>query len=166
MTTEERSRKIESYGNAYTLLMEALKEFPTEMWQFKPSPERWSIHEILVHIADSEANSYIRGRRGIAEPGSQILGYDQDGWAIALDYHQQSIEEYLELFKWLRRTSYTLIKNQPESIWANTYVHSENGPTTLEAWLDVYERHIPGHINQMRGNYEAWKNKEVAVSSK
>ena len=157
MTTQERTRLIESYGQAYHLLTEAIKQLPPEMWHFKPAPNRWSVHEIVVHIADSEANSYIRARRGIAEPGSPILGYDQDGWSAALQYAEQSLDEYLELFRWLRHTTYQLIRNLPEASWSNTYVHSENGPTTLEEWLIIYERHIPGHIHQMQQNYDAWQ---------
>ena len=39
MIVEERLQKIESYGNAYAQLVEALEQFPQEMWQFKPFPE-------------------------------------------------------------------------------------------------------------------------------
>ena len=47
MTKQERNTFIESYGNAYNILVEALKEFPKEMWQWKPAPEKWSIHEVI-----------------------------------------------------------------------------------------------------------------------
>ena len=72
MTFEERQRKIESYGSAHRVLVEGLKRFPHEMWQFRPAPDRWTIHEIIIHITDSEANSYIRCRCLIAEPGSIV----------------------------------------------------------------------------------------------
>jgi hypothetical protein len=138
------------------MLAEALTQFPHETWQFKPSPTDWSIHEIAVHIADSEANSFVRCRRLIAEPGSTVMGYDQDVWAVKLDYHGQSVEDALELFKWLRLTSYKLIKTLPADTWANTVEHSENGTITMDDWLVTYERHIPDHIEQMKGNYQAW----------
>ena len=63
----------------------------------------------------------------------------------------------LALFKWLRHTSYTLIKTLPEHVWAHTSLHPENGETSLDDWLDTYERHVPEHIGYMRENYEAWK---------
>jgi hypothetical protein len=156
MTHNERWQKIEAYGNAYNQLAEALKQFPTEMWQFRPTPERWTIHEIIVHITDSEANSYVRCRRFIAEPGKELLGYDEEGWAKRLHYHEQSPEEALELFKWLRLKSYHLIKALPETVWANTAYHSENGLMSMDDWLDVYERHIPEHIVQMQAVYQDW----------
>ena len=156
MTNQERSQKIESYGQAYERLVEGLKQFPQEMWHFKPAPGDWSIHEIVVHITDSEANSYIRCRRFIAEPGQTVMAYDEQGWAIALNYHQQSTDDALELFKWLRRNSYNLIKNLPEPVWSQTIEHPENGTMTLDDWLITYEDHIPAHINQMRQVYVEW----------
>ena len=153
---EERHQKIESYGHAYDLLVEGLKQFPQEMWQFKPAPNLWSIHEIVAHIADSEANSYIRCRRLVAEPGQAVMAYDENGWGAALNYHQQSIEEALELFKWLRHNTYRLIRSLPDSIWSNTVYHPENGVMTMDDWLGVYERHIPDHLAQMENNYAIW----------
>ncbi len=157
MNTKERQQKIESYGKAYDRLVAAIKDFPEEMWQFRPAAERWTIHEIIVHIADSEANSYLRCRRFLAEPGSTVLGYDEEKWARALNYHAQNTQDALELFKWLRYKSYTLIQNQPEAVWSNTILHNENGVMTMDDWLDVYERHIPDHIAQMQANFIDWQ---------
>jgi hypothetical protein len=158
MTTSERNELIESYGSAYTILIEALKEFPKEMWQWKPAPNKWSVHEIIVHIADSEANSYVRCRRFIAEPGSGVYGYDENKWTDKLNYHSQNTGEALELFKWLRKMSYDLIKTVDENTWQTaTIVHSENGLMHFEEWLKIYEEHIPVHIRQMKRNLDAWK---------
>jgi hypothetical protein len=128
------------------------------MWQWKPSADKWSIHEVVVHVADSEANSFVRCRRFIAEPGSGVYGYDENKWASRLDYHSQSVEDSLELFRILRKTSYELIRNIDDVTWTTATVqHSENGLMTFENWLQVYEEHIPVHIRQMRRNFEAWK---------
>ncbi|MFZ0547967.1 MAG: DinB family protein [Candidatus Promineifilaceae bacterium] len=156
MNIEERKRKIESYGAAHEILMDAIGRFPKEMWHFRPSPDQWTIHEIIVHITDSEANSYVRCRRFIAERGESVMAYDEMQWARALDYQTQSAEDAAELFKWLRRTSYDLIKNQPESVWAHTIYHPENGIMTMDDWLETYERHVSDHIEQMRDVYRQW----------
>jgi hypothetical protein len=157
MENQERQQKISQYGHAHATLTAAIQQFPREMWQFKPSPADFSIHEIIVHIADSEANSYARCRRAIAEPGSTVMAYDEMRWAAALDYHRQDPDEALELFKWLRRLSYHLIRDLPAEAWSRTIHHPENGLMTLDDWLDVYARHIPEHIAQMQGVYAAWK---------
>ena len=44
-------------------------------------PGEWSPRQVIHHVADSEAQSYARLRRLIAEPaGSAIQGYDESGW--------------------------------------------------------------------------------------
>ena len=95
MTPEQRRQKIESYGGAYDLLSAALEKFPRQMWQYKPGPGRWSIHQILLHIVDSEANSYVRCRCFLAEPGKTIMAYDENRWAEKLHYHDQRTQEAL-----------------------------------------------------------------------
>ena len=156
MIAGTRASKIASYGAAYEILIAGLQKFPTEMWDFRDEHGCWSIHEHLVHITDSEANSYIRCRRLIAEPGESLMAYDENGWASALDYPVRSVEGALELFRILRQQTYELIRTLPESAWANTCYHPENGDMTLDDWLDVYDVHIPEHLQYMQENYNAW----------
>lgn len=164
MTTTERNELIISYGRAYEILTEAIQKYPREMWQWKPTPDKWSIHEIIIHITDSEANSYIRCRRFIAEPGSGVYGYDENKWAKTIDYHHQSIEDSLELFRMLRLTTFKLIKTVPEHIWQTaTVLHSESGEMTFEKWLQTYEEHIPIHIRQMERTFNLWKVDNIGV---
>ena len=152
-----RKEKIESYSKAFDKLTDALKKFPQEMWFYKPAPGKWSIHEIIIHIADSEAHSYCRARKFIVEPGSAIMAYAQDEWAKKLDYHSQSTSEALELFRILRRNTYNIIKDLPDEVWANTIDHPENGRMTMDDWLNIYEEHIPVHINQMERTFVEWQ---------
>ena len=154
---DERKAKIESYGNDYEKLAAALESLPREMWEFRDEHGCWSVHEHIIHIADSEVNSYIRCRRLISEPGKPLMAYDENQWAESLRYHEQSVEDTLQLFKWLRLKSYTLIKSLPDSVWSHTCYHPENGDMTLDDWLDVYAVHVDEHIQYMRENYEAWR---------
>ncbi len=158
MKVEERKHKIESYSKAHQKLVDALEQFPREMWQFRPGEDRWTIHEIIVHITDSEVNSYVRCRRFLAEPGGTILGYDEQKWATELGYQNQSPYDALELFKWLRQNTYMLIRDLPASVWSHTALHTEDGEITMDSWLDTYERHIPEHIQQMEAICEDWVN--------
>ena len=156
MDPEIRRHKLESYGDAASELDAPLKRFPREMWQFRDEHGCWSIHEHIVHIADSEANSYIRCRRLIAEPGLDLMAYDENRWAALLDYHSIDTEGAVELFRALRRQTFEIIKNLPESAWSNTCYHPENGDMTLDDWLDVYERHVAEHLEYMQQNYDEW----------
>jgi hypothetical protein len=164
MTPDERKQKIISYGAAGRQLDEALEKFPNEMWQYKPGPERWSIHEIILHLADSETNSYIRCRWGIAEPGKSIMAYDEDGWAIALQYQKQSAQDALKLFKLLRQMSYNLIRILPASAWSQTINHPEGRILALDDWLNIYVNHVAEHIRQMQATYDTWVEEQEGQS--
>jgi uncharacterized damage-inducible protein DinB len=153
----ERQQKIESYGLAYERIVKTLDALPKEMWLYKPAPSEWSVHEIIIHMADAKANGYVRFRRFIAEPGSKVMAYDQDRWAKYLDYKNQNIEESLQLFKYLRSMTYALLKELPQDLWTNTVQHSENGIMTLEDWLEAYDNHVTVHIAQMKNNLKLWK---------
>ena len=67
MNQHERNEKIELYGCGYDLLIDALKDIPREMWKFHPAPGEWSVHEVLVHLADSESNAALRARKLIVD---------------------------------------------------------------------------------------------------
>nr|AOR51103.1 putative metal-dependent hydrolase YfiT [uncultured bacterium pAW1] len=153
----DHKAKLETFRTAPEDFARALQSLPREMWQFKPSPERWSVHEIAVHIADSEANSYIRFRKLIAEPGAPLLPYDQDRWANTFQYHERSVEDYQALFGLLRKLSHDLLAAQPESVFANSTTHLEYGTMTLQWYFEYVIAHTPKHIGQMQRNYEAWK---------
>jgi hypothetical protein len=161
MQREERNEKIELYGKGYDLLIETLRDIPREMWTFKPEPKEWSVHEVLVHLADSESNAALRARKLIVEPGGTLMGYDQDQWAIELDYHDQSYEDALEIVRLVRKTTYDLLKRQPDDVFEHSVRHPEyDEPYSFEQWLNIYSAHIPGHIEQIRNNYEIWRDQQ------
>lgn len=156
-----RQEKIALYTQAADLLTSALERFPREMWQYRSEVDDWTIHEIVVHITDSEANSYVRCRRFIAEPGQPLLAYDENQWAKALDYHALDVDTAVSLFTWLRQSSYELIQTVPDDVWQNEAYHPESGQMSLDDWLDTYSRHVPEHIAQMERIYQAWQQAQV-----
>jgi len=161
MNTAERNEKIELYGNGFDMLVHVLKDIPREMWQFKPAQTEWSIHEVIIHLADSESNAALRARKLIVEPGGTLMGYDQEQWANTLDYHDQDLEDALDIVRLVRKTTYKLLKKQPDEIFDRIVIHPEyNEPYTFDNWLDIYSAHIPGHIEQIMNNYKIWRDQQ------
>ena len=158
MKPEERKEKIERYGQGYAMLKAALKKIPRKAWKFKPAPTEWSIHEVIVHMADSETNAALRARLLAVEPGKPVMAYDQDKWANSLNYHEQDVDDALKMIKFARKTTYDLLGLLPDSAFENTVVHPEfDKPYTFEMWLSIYSEHIPGHIEQIKNNYKLCK---------
>jgi hypothetical protein len=159
MDPQERNEKIELYGKGFDMLVEILKDIPREMWQFKPGSTEWSIHEVIIHLADSETNAALRARKLIVEPGGTLMGYDQAAWATALNYHDQDLQDALDVVRLARKTTYQLLKKQPEDVFDHIVVHPEyTEPYTFENWLDIYSAHIPVHVEQIMNNYKLWRD--------
>ena len=160
MDEQERNEKIELYGRGFTLLKAALVEVPQEAMKFKPEPTEWSVYEIIIHIADSESNAALRARKLIVEPGGTLMGYDQAQWAETLNYHERNFEDALEVTRLARKTTYELLKRQPDKIFTHFVIHPEyEDPYTFDKWIDIYSAHIPGHIEQIQNNIKLWKSK-------
>jgi len=164
MDRAERNEKIEQYRQGYGLLGAALTEVPKEAWDFKPAPTEWSVHEIIVHMADSESMAALRARKLIVEPGSTLMGYEEAKWADALQYRKQNIDEALQIIKLVRSTTYNLLKSLPDEVFTHSVTHPEyTEPYTFEKWLTIYSNHIPDHIEQIKKNLQLWKKQNEKI---
>ena len=158
MNIKERNEKIEQYGRGFNLLMAALAEVPKEAWDLRPEPNEWSVHEIVVHMADSESMSALQVRKLIVEPGSTLMGYEEAKWANALSYKKQNVDDALQIIKLARQTTYHLLKTLPDEVFTHSVTHPEfSEPYTFERWLNIYARHIPDHIEQIKKTVEMVK---------
>ena len=162
MHAKERNEKLELYGRGYDLLKAALAQVPAEAMLFKPEPKEWSVHEVIIHIADSETNAALRARKLIVEPGGTLMGYDQDKWAVELNYHEHDLEDALEATRIARKTTYRLLKTVSEEIFNTHWIkHPEmEGQYTFDNWIDIYSRHLPGLIEQIQNNVALWKKQK------
>lgn len=112
----------------------------------------WTARQIIHHVADSEAQSYARLRRLIAEPGTQIQGYDEGGWGEneILGYKVLPVGPSLEVFRAVRASSLELIKRLTPGHLENAGIHTESGEYTIKHWLETYTRHPSEHADQIR----------------
>ncbi len=158
MDKAKRQSLIETYAGAFSKFEEGLEQIPQEAWTYKPEPKEWSVHEIIVHLADSETNSFLRARRLIADPGDSLMAYDQDHWAKAMDYHSQDWKLALEVTRLVRESTHALIKDLPDAIWQHSIKHPEReAPFHFERWLEIYAGHPIVHRDQILANLESWK---------
>ena len=144
MTRSEREKLIEQYAAGPARLKAALATVPPAAMQWRPKPGEWSAHEIVVHCADSETNSFVRIRFLAAEKEPVLQGYDQEHWAKTFDYHTLPMET-------------ALVRRLPESAWSNVGRHTESGRYTPEDWLKIYADHLEGHARQIEDNVAAWR---------
>jgi hypothetical protein len=124
---------------------------------FKPGPEKWSLRQIVAHLADSEIVAADRFRRIIAEDKPTLIGFDQDAWARNLDYARRKTSESIETFRRLRGENYELIKDLPAEAFERIGNHNERGPMTLRKHLETMAAHAESHARQIRDAREEYK---------
>ena len=114
--------------------------------------EGWTPRQVIHHVADSEAQSYARLRRLIAEPGTTIQGYDEGVWAQnpTLGYSDTDITAAIEVFTAVRRSSHLLILRLTEKQLDNAGTHSESGKYSIKNWLETYTNHPLDHAAQIQ----------------
>jgi uncharacterized damage-inducible protein DinB len=74
------------------MLRKAIGGLTEEELRFKPAPEKWSIHQILIHIADSELVSTQRIKKVLAEEEPILFSVDQNAWVDGLGYDQLDLK--------------------------------------------------------------------------
>ena len=157
MSASDRSRRIDQYAQGPERLRQALNRVPDGIVKWRPAPGKWSVHEIVCHAADSEANAYARLRYLLAEKDPVIVGYDQDGWARVFEYHALPLEPSLAVLDAVRSSTATLLQRLTGEAWSKKGRHTEKGEYGVEDWLRVYADHLEGHARQIDRNVEAWQ---------
>lgn len=140
---------IAEYEKGYEKLQQAIDSLTEVELHFKPGPDKWSIHEIIVHLADAEMIGVHRMKRVLAETTPMLTLYDQDGWARSLSYSELDAGQYLQLFRLLRESMLPVLKRAEEADWQRIGIHEEAGPLTLSQLLQRYVNHVRDHLAQM-----------------
>ncbi|HZQ96526.1 MAG TPA: DinB family protein [Candidatus Sulfotelmatobacter sp.] len=121
---------------------------PKEL-KWRPEPAKWSIAEIIAHLADTEIVASWRMRSVIGENGITIQPYDQDAWASAFEYRDRDVRRSLEVFRVLRENNLAMLKEIPREIWDNYGMHLERGKETIAHLTRMFAGHDTNHVLQI-----------------
>jgi len=126
-----------------------LKDVPTSKLVKRPSSGKWSIAEIVAHIADTELVGGFRIRFILGNPGTPIQGFDQDKWVTALHYDKRDVSKSFEQYRALREANLALLNTLTPEQWKQYGLHSERGEETVETIVRMFAGHDINHIQQV-----------------
>ena len=115
----------------------------------RPAPEKWSVSEILAHLADGEIVGGFRMRLILGSPGIPILAYDQDKWVISGHYDKRDPQKSVEQFRVLREGNLALLKSLEPEQWKHYGMHSERGQESIEQIVRMFAGHDINHLQQI-----------------
>ena len=153
----EVAEVLERYRRGPELIAAAMTGAAGAELDYVPAPGKWSVRQILCHMADADIVAAARFRRIIAEEKPTLAAYDQDAWAQNLDYTHRKTVPAMETFRQIRAWTYELLSSLPENAFERKAMHAEKGEMTLADLLGVYARHAEKHAEQMRNVRSAYK---------
>ena len=130
-------------------LARLLKSVSPAKTRKRPAPGKWSIAEIVAHIADTELVGGYRIRAILGAPGSQVIGFDQDVWVTALHYDQRNVRKSLEQYRVLREANLAMLKTLAPEQWKHHGIHNERGTETIETIVRMFAGHDLNHFRQI-----------------
>jgi DinB family protein len=116
----------------------------------RPFPNKWSVVEIIAHLAEDELTSSWRYRQMIENSGCSLAGFDQDEWARLGDYASWKPAEALQMFRLLREANLRMLRRLTADEWERFGVHAERGRITVKDLALHMAGHDMNHVEQIR----------------
>jgi hypothetical protein len=112
-----------------------------------PAPGKWSVRDILCHLADTEGVFAFRLRQALAEEHHVIQPFDQDKWAV--NYSLRDSQMALATFAVIRQWNLAFIAGLRAADFAKTLNHPERGDMTLQVVVETMAGHDINHLRQV-----------------
>jgi hypothetical protein len=116
----------------------------------RPAPGKWSIREIISHLADTEMVMCCRARWIAFEEKPTLVPFDQDKWAAGRSREKEPLAETMERFRLLRKSQVRLFRAVPKQEFGRTGFHPERGAVTLQEQLETLAGHDVNHLLQIQ----------------
>jgi len=113
------------------------------------APGKWSVAEVVQHLADSDLVFGFRMRMILTEDGPAIQGYDQDRWATGLRYAEVSLAEARAQLQALRTANLRVLRGLGPAALERVGLHSERGPESLGHLVKLMAAHDLVHRRQI-----------------
>ena len=130
-------------------LARLIKGVPTAKLRKRPAPEKWSVSEILAHLADAELVGGFRMRLILGAPGTPIMAFDQDSWVSSGHYEKRDPRKSVEQFRVIREANVALLKSLKPDQWKHYGMHSERGQESIEHIVRMFAGHDINHLRQV-----------------
>ncbi len=116
----------------------------------RPAPNKWSIQEIISHLAEAEMVMCCRARWIAFEEHPTLVPFDQEKWAAGRAPEMEPLAETLERFRLLRRSQVRLFRNASKKDFRRSGFHPERGVVTLQEQLETLAGHDLNHLAQIQ----------------
>jgi hypothetical protein len=153
---QSHRESLDLFRRGPEILDAAIEGVSKEESVFEPFPGKWTIREIVRHLADTELVVGMRLRQIVAEERPLMAPFDQDLWAELLHYNQCDPFDSAAKFRVMRDDISAVLQPLPAEVFDRVGLHPERGEGTLGEWVTRFGAHVEKHAGQIRAIREAW----------
>lgn len=113
------------------------------------APGKWSVIEVIQHLADTELVIGFRGRMVLSQDRPALQGYDQDRWAATGRYRSAPLDTALDQLKGMRAGNLRLWRSLSREELERVGMHSERGEESITHMLRLGGGHDLVHRRQI-----------------
>ena len=144
--TDTADQLVATAGEARAWLL----ELPEDTVRHKPSPDHWSIAQVVGHLVDSACNNHQRFVRAQETETLEFPKYDQNSWADKGSYHDSDWRGLVELWYQYNCHLAHVMRNIPADQLSTHCAITTYEPCTLEFLVTDYLDHLNHHIAKIR----------------
>jgi len=115
----------------------------------RPDASRFSMREVIAHLADWEPIMLTRIRTGVDSPGATINAYDEGEMAIEHNYAASDPQERLRAWKADRAKTIEYLKTLGDDDFAKPVIHPERGRMLVGDVAHMLVSHDVYHLEQL-----------------
>ena len=146
---------LDAYLAGPNQLRSAVAGLSREQLISRPVARRWSVQEVVSHLADTDANVVHRLKRVLSEERPVFDRMQPDLMLSALAYHDRDVEEELGLFELGRRQIARILRSGPSEAWARVGIIGDRGDRTVSQMVNGAVEHLAHHLKFVEEKREA-----------
>ena len=154
LTTEKRQELIGQIRQLPQSLADLVGKLSDEQLDTPYGEGKWTIRQVVHHLADSHCNGLARFRWVLTEEYPTLKPYDQDRWARLVDARTLPLEPSLAILRGLHERWVILLESLSEDSWFRKGNHPEEGDVSIEDLLVAYANHGIKHLGHINGLLE------------
>lgn len=156
--TNNRQHSIENFKQTAVKIRQHVEPLSEDLLLWKPTPQAWSIQEIVGHLLDSMIINSYRIRKIVAEPVTQIVTFAHEDWVTQQRFHDTTIVDILTAYDALTNYNALLLQKLSEEQWER-YGLKQDEPISIAHIVDSFIcKHVEKHFTQIERNKSQYRD--------
>ncbi|MCU7613693.1 bacillithiol transferase BstA [Chryseobacterium sp. GMJ5] len=153
----ELDKHIKVIKNFPEKLKNLIEDFSDDQLDTPYREGGWTVRQVIHHLADSHANSFIRFKLALTEENPTIKPYDEAKWAELQDSINMPVKPAMRMIKGIHQRWYVILKSLTNKQFERTFHHPEKEKdNNLRYYVALYSWHCHHHF----AHIETLKNEQ------